>query len=651
MLLDKINSPEDLRKLNLENLPELAKEIRFEILKTVFQNGGHLASSLGVVELTIALHYCFDLSRDRLVFDVGHQCYPHKILTGRRKNFHTIRKKGGISGFPYPPESPYDCFHTGHAGTSISLGLGGACWDEIIDVDRKAIAVIGDASLGSGVALEALNWAGQKDRNMLIVLNDNEMSISKTVGALAKYLSRIRMGTLYTGMKKELQNIVQKLPIIGEKMDKGISDLVKTLKKTLVPGRLFEEFGLAYYGPIDGHDIQGLIDTFKDLRSIKGVCLLHILTEKGKGYEYAVDDPESFHGVSPGAGKMEQGKDGKIRIKSNNNSSAKKESYTSIFGKTITELAAKNEKVVGITAAMPDGTGLKKFASEFPNRFFDTGITEQHAIAFAGGLAAAGSRPVVAIYSTFIQRCYDQIFQEICLQKSNVLLAMDRGGVVGQDGPTHHGVYDISFLRVLPGITLMSPKNAKEFKAMIRFGLLDWKGPVALRYPRASASIDDLPVAPIEHGRGELLNDGDDVLIIGYGPIVIECLEAMNIMAKHNLYPAVINLRFVKPLDKKLLHRHIRGKRVVVTVEEHALAGGMGSAVGEYLGDAGYKGKLLRLGVEDRFVEHASRQELLEILKLSPAAIAQQIMDCVDETSETRSRTRRRAPAEDQELL
>jgi len=649
-ILDTLRSPQDLNEKSDEELEQLAAEIRFEILKTVLQNGGHLASSLGVVELTIALHRCFDFARDRLIFDVGHQCYPHKILTGRRERFHTIRTLEGLSGFPFPPESPYDQFHTGHAGTSISLGLGTVCWDKIVGDDRDVVAVIGDASLGAGVALEALNWAGQNDRDMLIVLNDNEMSISKTVGALARNLSRVRMTPLYTGVKKELQNLVSKLPIIGEKMDKGIADLVKTLKTTLIPGQLFEEFGCKYYGPIDGHNIPLLIETCNKLKGIQGLRLLHIMTEKGKGYEYAVEDPETFHGVSPGTGKTEIGKDGKIRIKTNNRNRSKTESYTKIFGKTLSEIAQDDSKVVAITAAMPEGTGLKAFAAAHPDRYFDVGITEQHAMAFAGGLAKAGAKPVVAIYSTFIQRCYDQIFQEVCLQNANVLLALDRGGVVGQDGPTHHGVFDITFLRTLPKMTLMSPKDAREFKAMIRFAL-DHVGPVALRYPRAAAVNCSLPMAPIEYGKGELLIDGEEILIVAYGSLVQEAAECVKLLGKKGVYAALVNARFAKPLDDALIKRASTGKRIVVTLEEHALAGGFGSVVVDLLTEIEYKGTVLRFGIPDRFVEHGSRVELLDRLGLDAPAMAARILDCFNEKSEARTYRRGWTPARDQEVF
>jgi len=649
MILDDIHSPEDLRALDREKFPALAQEIRYEILRTIMQNGGHLASSLGVVELTLALHYCFDLSKDHLIFDVGHQCYPHKILTGRRDLFNTIRKLGGLSGFPYPPESAFDRFHTGHAGTSISLAAGKACWPPSKDEKKRVIAVIGDASLGAGVALEALNWAGQRDCNMLIVLNDNEMSISKTVGSLARYLNRIRMGSTYRGMKKELQNMVSKFPIIGGKMDKGIGDLIKTLKTTLIPGQLFEEFGCSYYGPIDGHDMPLLIDTIQNLDNFEGLRLLHILTEKGKGFEYAVEDPETFHGVSPGTGRMD-GRNGKVRIKLEKSTFSSEESYTSVFGRKLVDLAAEDERVVAITAAMPDGTGLKKFSERFPDRYFDVGITEQHAVAFASGMAHGGAKPVVAVYSTFLQRCYDQIFQEICLQNSDVVLAMDRGGIVGQDGPTHHGLYDIAYLRTLPKITLMSPKNGREFEAMIKYAI-EHKGPVGLRYPRALAAYEKLPSAPIEYGKGELLLDGEDVLIVAYGPMVMLCLEAIKFLEKKGVRPALINARFAKPLDMELIQRWMVGKKLLVTVEEHALAGGFGSAVAEQLAEIPFQAKLVRLGVEDRFIQQGTRKELLEILGLNPRGIADRILECVNEQSQKPSHTRGRSSLKDQEVF
>jgi 1-deoxy-D-xylulose-5-phosphate synthase len=656
MILENIAGPEDLKGLEMDQLTELAVEIRKEILKTVLANGGHLASSLGVVELTIALHYCFDMLHDRLIYDVGHQCYPHKILTGRRKDFHTLRKLDGLSGFPFPPESPYDLFHTGHAGTSVSLGSGVACWDKRNENnDRKVVVVIGDASLGAGVALEAINSARDRNRNMLIVLNDNEMSISRTVGAIAQYLNRVRMAPIYSKTKAELQTIISKLPLIGEKMDRGLSEISMTLKNMLVPGQIFEELGLAYYGPIDGHNLPLLVDTFAGLKKKKGVMLIHLLTKKGKGFELALDDPEAFHGVSPGSTErltmaMEGAVNGVVEKKEGEPAS-KKVSYTEIFGQTAIELAEEKSDVVAITAAMPDGTGLKEFARRFPDRFHDTGITEQHAVAFAGGLSFAGAKPVAAIYSTFLQRCYDQVFQEVCLQNADVTLALDRGGVVGQDGPTHHGLYDIAYLRTLPQMTLLSPRDGEEFRAMLRFAV-ERKGPVAVRYPRAKAPSSPLPFKrPIEYGKGELLRDGLDALVVAYGSMVYPALEAAKRLSGDGIDVGVINARFAKPIDADLILDNARGKKAVITVEEHALAGGFGAAVAEELIDRGFRGRILRIGVPDRFVEHGTREELLHILGLTPEAIAGRILECIDEENQSSSRGRERAAVRDQEVL
>ncbi len=652
MILEKIDSPKDLKALSVDQLIELAAEIRMKIVKTVIANGGHLASSLGVVELTIALHYCYDFIHDRLIFDVGHQCYPHKLLTGRRKKFPTLRKYGGLSGFPYPPESSYDLFHTGHAGTSLSLGSGVACWDKHNGKDdRKMVVVIGDAALGAGVALEAINTAGHKDRDMLIVLNDNEMSISRTVGAMAKYLSRIRMAPIYRETKKELQSIISGLPIIGDKMDKGISEITRTLKNALVPGHIFEELGLGYYGPIDGHNLPLVIETVENLKEKKGVTLLHLLTSKGKGYEKALDDPESFHGISPASGEALA--PGNVSDLDNTISLSRsgKKSYTDIFGETLIELADEMDDLVAITAAMPEGTGLKEFSRKHAERFHDVGITEQHAVAFASGLSFAGAKPVVAVYSTFLQRSFDQVFQEICLQNADVVLALDRGGVVGQDGPTHHGLYDISYLRPLPNMTIMAPRDGEEFRAMIRFAV-EQKGPVAIRFPRSKVPGESIPSStPLEKGRGEILKEGRDVVIIAYGSMVYPALAAAQRLTLDGIDTAVINARFVKPLDRALILEASQGKELVVTVEEHALAGGFGSAVMEFLGDSGDRGCFLRLGVGDRFVEQGSREELLQILGLTPEGITRRILEYVNEKVRPHSRRRQLPAARSQEIF
>ncbi len=523
--------------------------------------------------------------------------------------------------------------------------------------DRKVIVVIGDASLGAGVALEAINSAKPKGRNMLVILNDNEMSISRTVGAIAQYLSRVRMAPIYSKTKKEMQSIIQKMPLIGETMDRGISEIAMTLKNILVPGQIFEELGLHYFGPIDGHNVPLLIETFQGLKKKQGVALLHVLTKKGKGFELALENPEAFHGVSPGStdclvgGGLEGPINGIAAKRRTGLLAPKRESYTEVFGRSMITLAEEKENLQAITAAMPEGTGLKGFSERYPSRFHDVGITEQHAMAFAGGLSFAGAKPVVALYSTFLQRCYDQVFQELCLQDANVLLALDRGGVVGQDGPTHHGLYDITFLRALPRITLMSPRDGVEFEAMLRFAV-DWRGPVAIRYPRAKVPAEVLPSSvPVEHGKGELLRDGLDVMIVAYGPMAYTALDAANRLGGDGIDVGVINARFAKPLDEDLILTHARGKKLVVTLEEHALAGGFGSAVAEVLLALDFRGRVVRIGVDDRFVEHGTREELLQILGLNPEAVASRILECIDEENRTDSRRRQRPTSRSEEVL
>jgi 1-deoxy-D-xylulose-5-phosphate synthase len=464
------------------------------------------------------------------------------------------------------------------------------------------------------------------------------------------------MAPIYAKTKTELQAIISKLPLIGEKMDRGLSEIAMTVKNMLVPGHIFEELGLAYYGPIDGHNLPLLVDTFAGMKKKKGVSLVHLLTKKGKGFELALENPEAFHGVSPGSTKtasmaMEGAVNGVVEAKKQGEGVPKQESYTEIFGRTAIELAEEKPDVVAITAAMPDGTGLKEFARRFPDRFHDTGITEQHAVAFAGGLSFAGAKPIAAIYSTFLQRCYDQVFQEICLQNTDVTLALDRGGVVGQDGPTHHGLYDIAYLRTLPRITLMSPKDGEEFRAMLRFAV-ETPGPVAVRYPRAKSPASPLPFSrPIELGKGELLKDGLDALVVAYGSMVYPALDAARRLAGDGIDVGVINARFAKPIDRDLILDNARGRKAVITLEEHALAGGFGSAVAEELVDNGFRGRILRIGVPDRFVEHGTRDELLHILDLTPEAIAGRILECIDEENQSSSRGRKRTAVRDQEVL
>ncbi|HCN19158.1 MAG TPA: 1-deoxy-D-xylulose-5-phosphate synthase, partial [Planctomycetia bacterium] len=598
-LVDSINNPEDLKNMPIEDLPQLAEEIRELIIDVVSKNPGHLSSNLGVVELTMALHYCFDFKTDRLVWDVGHQCYVHKILTGRRTAFQTLRQYKGLSGFPDKKESPvYDPFTSGHSGDAISSALGLACANDILDMDRKIVAVVGDGAIGAGMSFEALNHAGGMKKNILIVLNDNEMAISPTVGAVSKYLTEIRILPLYKDLKKEIHHVLNILPIFGKPVENILEQLTEAVKRGMTPGQIFEDLGIKYYGPVDGHNIPLLINTINRLKPIKGPILFHVITKKGKGFEPASENPTQYHGAGPF--KLHNGK----IVKS---SQAKKTSYTKVFGDALAEIAEKNKKVIAVTAAMPDGTGLTAFRDKFPDRYFDVGICEQHAVGLANGLAASGLRPVAAIYSTFLQRAFDQVFHDVCLQmrENSVVFAMDRGGLVGNDGPTHHGTFDIAYLRHLPGMKLMAPKDGRELKLMLKLAV-DTEGPSCVRYPRADIPDEelDLPSQSFSWGEAEVLREGNDGAIIAYGAMVYPSFRAAEILGRDGMEVAVINARFAKPLDKELILEIVRTHPIVFTVEDHALAGGFGSAVLEMLSDEGADvKKIRRLGIPDKFIE------------------------------------------------
>ncbi|WP_458250641.1 1-deoxy-D-xylulose-5-phosphate synthase [Geobacter anodireducens] len=613
-LLDTITCPADLKKIPRDQLPALAEEIRAFLLETVSRTGGHLASNLGVVELSIALHYCFDSPTDRFVWDVGHQAYTHKILTGRRDRFHTQRQYHGISGFPKRSESSHDAFDTGHSSTSISAGLGMAMARELRGGSNKVVAVIGDGSMTGGIAFEALNQAGHLKKNLIVVLNDNEMSISPNVGAFSSFVSRKLTGSYFRELKKEVQGLLQNIPAIGKDILQFARRAENSLKGFLTPGMLFEALGFDYIGPIQGHNLPQLLEVFENARGLDGPVVVHVMTTKGKGYAPAETNPSAFHGVGPfdvATGKTTGGKPGAA-------------SYTGIFGDTLAQLARENEKIVAITAAMPDGTGLTGFAKEFPERFFDVGIAEQHAVTFAAGLAAEGFRPVTAIYSTFLQRAYDQVFHDVCLQNLPVVFALDRGGVVGDDGPTHHGVFDLSYLRHLPGMTLMAPKDENELRHMLKTAV-SHDGPIALRYPRgAGYGIPlDQELREIPIGTGETLAEGDDVAIIAIGITVLPALEAARTLAEKGIRATVINARFVKPLDRDLILRAARRTGCIITAEENALQGGFGSAVLELLADEGMTGvRVKRLGIPDRFVEQGPQQQLRADLGIDAAGIA-----------------------------
>lgn len=610
-LLTKILEPKDLKGLSDEELLLVAEEIRQEMIAVVAENGGHLAPNLGVVELTLALHRTFDSPRDRIIWDVGHQTYVHKLLTGRQAEFKTLRLDEGLSGFPKRSESVHDCFETGHSSTSISAAVGFAKARDLRGEDYHVVAVIGDGALTGGMAYEALNHAGHNGTNLIVVLNDNEMSISPNVGALSLYLDRLRTDPRYERRKAEIENFLQKIPGIGSSVVKAAEKAKDFLKYILVSGIWFEELGFTYLGPIDGHDHRLVEQMLENAKQKRGPVLVHVVTQKGRGYEPAERNPDVFHGVGPFEIAT-----GQVRKKSSI------PTYTDVFGTALCELAENNQQIVAITAAMPSGTGLSLFAKRFPKRFFDVGIAEQHAVTFAAGLALGGLKPVVAVYSTFFQRAFDQVLHDVCLQDVNVVLAIDRAGVVGDDGPTHHGVFDIAYFRLIPNLTIMAPKDENELRQML-YTALSLDGPVAVRYPRSAGQgvvVDEL-WTKLPVGKGELMRPGQDVTLIGIGPLVNTCYQAALELRHRGVEAGVINLRYVKPIDRELILEQARLTRRVVTVEDHTLEGGMGSAVLEVLSDAGFSDvKVERLGYEG-FVNQGSISQLHQAYGLSVKGI------------------------------
>ncbi len=604
-MLDQIKSTRDIKKLDIEELETLCQEIREEILSTVSKTGGHLASSLGVVEMTAVLHYVFDFPRDKVVWDVGHQSYAHKLLTGRRDRFHTLRQYEGISGFPKRDESPYDAFDSGHSGTSISSALGMAEARRLKGEEGRIIAVIGDGSMTAGLAFEGLNQAGHIDQDLIVILNDNEMSISRNVGALSSYLNRLMTGELVNRFRNDMKDFLETLPGIGKSVLRFAKQAEESVKGFLMPGLLFEELGMKYIGPIDGHRLDYLIETFQNIKKLKGPILIHVITKKGKGYPPAERNPDLFHGVSPFVLET-----GELR----NDSKKKPPTYTEVFGETLCQLAKENKRLVGITAAMQSGTGLEEFSRRFPDRFYDIGIAEQHAVTFAAGLALEGMKPVVAIYSTFLQRAYDQVLQDVCLQNLPVTFALDRGGIVGEDGPTHHGLFDFSYLRHIPNMTVMVPKDENEFQHMIKTAT-EWPMPVAFRYPRGRGEgvRREMPLRSIDMGKGEVLRMGQDIVIIAIGSTVYPSLRAAERLAEVGIQAAVINSRFLKPLDGDLLCDWAKRTGKVLTVEENVIQGGFGSAVLELFQEKGlFSISVKRLGIPDTFVEHGPQALLRE---------------------------------------
>ncbi len=613
-LLDRVNSPSDLRKLPQEALPELAEELRRFLLSTVSATGGHLASGLGAVELTLALHYVLDTPRDQVVWDVGHQCYPHKVLTGRRDRFHTLRAYGGMSGFLRREESEYDAFNAGHASTSISAALGMAVARDHRGESLRVVAVIGDGGLTGGMAMEGLNQAGYLGRPLMIILNDNEMSISPNVGALQGYLNRILHGQPYRRFKDEVEHFLRAIPKVGEPMLKLAKQAEHMAKQLLVPGILFEELGFKYVGPVNGHSIPQLVATLREWKDHTHPVLLHVVTRKGKGWEPAEADPVFWHGATPFSVET-----GEVATKKPG-----PPSYTKVFARALVELARSDERVVAITAAMPEGTGLDTFAKEFPKRCFDVGICEQHAVTFAGGMATRGLRPVVAIYSTFLQRAGDQIFHDVCLMRLPVVFALDRGGLVGNDGPTHHGVFDLSYLRMLPDLVLMAPKDEDELRHMLATALAS-PLPAAVRYPRGAGygvAMDGPPrVLPV--GKAEVLRHGPDGFVWAIGTMATEAVRAaQRLAAAGGPDLTVVNARFVKPLDAELLASQVRPGARIMTVEENALAGGFGAAVMEAVEALGVAGVAFeRVGVPDEFQPHGNQDILRARLDLDVEGI------------------------------
>lgn len=632
-LIEKIHDPGDLRLLAPQQLPQLAEEIREEIIKTVSKTGGHLASSLGVVELTIVLHYVFNTPHDKIIWDVGHQSYAHKILTGRREYFKTLRQHGGMSGFPRREESTYDTFNVGHSSTSISAALGIAQARCLKGEDYKVVAVIGDGSLMAGIALEGLNQAGHLEKDLIVILNDNEMSISPNVGGLAAYLSRIITGQFYNRFKDEVTAFFKTIPGIGRSVLKVARQSEEFLKGLLVPGLLFEELGFRYVGPISGHRFDHLLENLRNVSKLPGPTLVHVLTSKGKGYKPAEDDPISFHGTGPF-----ETTNGKSRSKK-----VKPPTYTKVFADTLIKLAQDDDRIVAITAGMPSGTGLDVFHKKFPKRFFDVGIAEQHAITFAAGMATQGLRPVTAIYSTFLQRGYDQVLHDVCYQKLPVVFVLDRAGIVGEDGATHNGLFDLSYLRSIPNIIIMSPKDENELQHMLKTALT-FDCPVAIRYPRGSGSgmkLDE-ELASLECGKAEILKRGDDIALFALGATVYPALQAADQLEQEGVSASVVNCRFVKPLDSDLICDLARKTGRIVTVEENVLAGGFGSAVLEVLQEHDIQCvKVKCLGINDVFVEHGAQNVIRRKYGLDTQGIVRSSREIVDELGKCSSKQER----------
>lgn len=620
MILEKINEVNAVKKLPQEELAPLAQEIREFLIQSLSRTGGHLASNLGVVELTIALHRALEFPQDKLIWDVGHQAYTHKILTGRREAFDSLRKFHGLSGFPKREESCCDSFDTGHSSTSISAGLGYVRARELLKEDYTVVSVIGDGALTGGMAFEAMNNASSLKKNFIIVLNDNEMSITRNVGGISQYLGNLRTATAYTNLKTELENSLKKIPRVGDGMVDALRKTKSSIKQFVIPGMFFENMGITYLGPVDGHNIRQLVKVLSEAKRVEGPVLVHVLTQKGRGYDPAVRHPARFHGTAPF--EIDTG------IPSNRGGKA---SYTDIFSTVMRKMGDRNPKVVAVTAAMMTGTGLKRFGNMFPDRFFDVGIAEEHAVTFAAGMALGGLIPVVAVYSSFLQRAFDQILQDVCMQKLHVVFAVDRAGLVGSDGETHQGCFDLSYLSLMPNMTVLAPKNKWELSDMIKFAV-DFDGPIAVRYPRGEA-YDELQEQrdPIVLGRAETICEGDgSAALLAVGSMVKTAMETAELLRKQGIRPAVVNARFVKPFDRDAVRRLAKEYRLVVTMEENVCTGGFGEQVQSYLASEGIHTPVLRAAIPDMFVEQGGVGELYRMLGIDAAGIAEKIIHALE---------------------
>lgn len=619
-MLERIQKENDIKKLNPEELEILAEEIREFLIEKISKTGGHVASNLGVVELTMAMHLVFDLPKDKIIWDVGHQSYTHKLLTGRKEGFDTLRQFGGMSGFPKRCESECDAFETGHSTTSISAGVGYVAARDMLGEDYSVISVIGDGSFTGGMAYEALNNAANLKKNFIVVLNDNEMSISKNVGGMSQYLNRLRTADVYTGLKKGVTNALKQIPVVGDDMIDKIRKTKSSIKQLVVPGMFFEDMGLTYLGPIDGHNLPMLRKSFREAKKIEGPVLLHVLTKKGKGYQPAEDNPGKFHGVSP------------FDIETGEALAKKtKDTYTDVFGKVMCDEARKNLKLAAITAAMEDGTGLHRFAKLYPDQFFDVGIAEEHAVTFAGGLAAGGVKPVFAVYSSFLQRGYDQLVHDIGMQNLPVVFAIDRAGLVGNDGETHQGVFDVSFLNTIPNMSVMAPKHKWELADMLRFAI-EHNGPIAVRYPRGTAYDEYQEYRlPIQYGKSEMISEGKDIAILSVGHMFEEAAKVSqnlkDLMFEHSL----VNARFVKPIDEEIIDKLVEEHKLIVTIEENVQTGGYGEKVLEYISRKGYDVKVLILALPDQYIEHGNISVLRKETGIDSQSMTERIIKAYKE--------------------